>query len=105
MKFKRDYFTTKYDTMNRYLFFSAQGLFTLGSIVNYYYIEPDKISMRGLILSFVEFLGALCMSLFQYRAKWLRGTIVMCVALLVSAFVFFDFLLLYIKRETNKTHI
>ena len=101
MKSIKKYFTTKQDDTNRYLFFSAQGLFTLGSFVNYYYTEREKISMRELILSFVEFLGALCMCLFQYRAKWLRGTIVMCIALFVSAFVFFDFLLLYIKKETT----
>jgi len=96
---KKNYFTTKYDVENRYLFLAAQSLFSIGSLVNYYFMEKDAINLKGLILSFIEFLGALCMAIFQFRAKWLRGTIIMCVALGVSTFVFFDFLFVYIQRH------
>ena len=99
-----NYFTTKYDVENRYLFFAAQLLFSIGSLVNYYFIKIDNVNMKGLILSFIEFLGALCMAIFQYRAKWLRGTIIMCVALFVSAFVFLDFLFIYLRKH-NVMHI
>lgn len=96
MNIYKKYFTRKFDTINIILFACAQLLFTAGSLVNYYYTTPDNISLRTVIQSFIEFLGALCMCLFQYRAKWLRGTIVMCVALFVTTFVFLDFLILYI---------
>ena len=96
MNIYRKYFIKKYDIISRLLFLCAQLLFTVGSIVNYYYTTPDNISLRTVILSFIDFLGALCMCLFQYRAKWLNGTIMMCIALFVSTFVFLDFLMLYI---------
>jgi len=96
MDFHKKYFTRKFDRINIFLFACAQLLFTVGSLVNYYYTTPDNISLRTVIQSFIEFLGALCMCLFQYRAKWLRGTIVMCVALFVTTFVFLHFLFLYI---------
>jgi hypothetical protein len=101
MSFHDKYFTKKYGNVNRVLFLMAQVLFTIGSLVNYYYVEPTIIKKRELILSFIEFLGAFCMLLFQYKAKWLRGTIIMCVACMVSAFVFLDLLFLYIKKNTD----
>jgi hypothetical protein len=86
--------------MNRFLFLIAQSLFTIGSLVNYYYLRPTIITERDVILSCIEFLGALCMLLFQYEAKWLQGTIIMSVAFSVSAIVFIDILFLYIKSKT-----
>jgi len=96
----RTYFTKKYGSMNRFLFLIAQSLFTLGSVVNYYYLRPTIITERDVILSCIEFLGALCMLLFQYEARWLRGTIIMSIAFSVSSIVFIDILFLYIKSKT-----
>ena len=101
MSFHNKYFTKKYSNMKRVLFLMAQGLFTIGSVVNYYYVESTIIKKREVILSFIEFLGAFCMLLFQYKVKWLRGTIIMCVACMVSALIFLDLLFLYIKTNTD----
>lgn len=97
------YFTKTYGSVNRMLFLAAQSLFTIGSVVNYYYLIPTIITERDVILSCIEFLGALCMLLFQYEAKWLRGTIIMSVAFSVSFIVFIDILFLYIKSKTLAT--
>jgi hypothetical protein len=101
MLVQETYFTRNYSSIDRGLFLSAQGLFTIGSVVNYYYLEPTIIKEQAVILSFIEFLGAFCMLLFQYRVKWLRGTIIMCVACIVSLFVFLNVLFLYIKTNTD----
>ena len=96
----RTYFTKKYGRMNHILFLIAQSLFTIGSLVNYYYLIPTFITEKDVMLSCIEFLGALCMLLFQYEAKWLQGTIIMSIAFSVSSIVFIDILFLYIKSKT-----
>jgi len=96
----RTYFTKTYGRMNHILFLIAQSLFTIGSLVNYYYLIPTFITEKDVMLSCIEFLGALCMLLFQYEAKWLQGTIIMSIAFSVSSIVFIDILFLYIKSKT-----
>ena len=96
------YFTKQQDFNNRILFLTAQLLFTIGSLVNYYYIDPFAIKNINLIMLFDEFLGSLCMTLFQYRTHWFRGTIIMIVATSISAFVFLHVLLMYFKNKNTK---
>ena len=96
------YFTKKHDFENRMLFLTTQLLFTIGSLINYYYINPYEVKKISLIMLFNEFLGSLCMTLFQYRTHWFRGTLIMIVATSISALIFFHVLLMYFKNKNTK---
>jgi len=86
------------NNVKHFLLAFSHGLFTLSAFISYYFMNPQHVHLGEVMITFIDLLGTLTISLFHYNDTWIFGRALSNIFTLIAIAIFWDVLLLYVKK-------
>lgn len=93
------YFTKHHGKIDTILYLLSRVIFILLLLADYYYLNKTDVPLHKIFGLFAAFIGSLIMAIYQYRNKWFRGTLIMCISTIITASLLIRITLLYYENK------
>ena len=99
------YFNKHSSMFDTLLYLISRIIFIVILLADYYYINKSDIPLHKVYGLLGACIASLFMAIYQYRIKWLRGTLIMVISTIITASLLIRVSFLYYENKNKNKNI